>query len=218
MHIMNFSHFIHSCIMLVLAKSKLPEGNFAKDYCNISEVCSDFFKFVHDHTLSKLRYTYMHPYLFYNPQQKRKIDIMFDNFSFFLEYALKNIHIYNMDTLCNGLDTQIKKFINEYEYLIIFNLNINDYCEILDNIYPSFEEVIEFIELSKIICNYKNDVLLNSNFVDLKQMKNNLHSKRVAGHRQDFEKHLFNKGLNKSKRERFVLKERKNKKSRDFRI
>jgi hypothetical protein len=229
MPIMNFSQFINSSVLLVFAKSKLRGDNFAKDYDQVFKVCSDFFKLVREITICSLPHHREFPEIFLIPDHKTKFDIMYDNFSVFTEFALKNINILDINTLCNGLETQIKKFISEYNfYLSLDCIDPMDLCEsdYLPFYYlPSFKQVALFAEMNVIqevewiaennTREYEDIITQKMNY-ELKQMKTELHTKRVSGHRQDFEKHLFNKGLNKTKRERFVLKERKNKKTRDF--
>jgi hypothetical protein len=148
---------------------------------------------------------------------------MYDNFSVFATWAIRNIHVHDINTLCDGLKTQIDKFLYEYNFEINnYPIDSRDFCyyDYSPNFYyPSFTEIVTYADMRSNYLQEKDEDVSNpTTDVEQKEIKINLHSKRVSDHRQDFEKHLFNKGLNKAKRERSVLKERKNKKMRDFSI
>jgi hypothetical protein len=228
MPLMNFSQFISACIMFVLSKSNLECNDYSEDYDRVFKTCFQFLKkVVRKHTLDSLPRHYKYPTHFLLPNYAATtFDVMFENFAVFAEWAMQNIHIHDINTLCDGLKTQIDKFVKEYNFYInTFPIDSRDLCEYdysPNFYYPSFTEVLLYIDMNSNYVQEKNEERqkVSDQFTDVeqKEMKTILHSKRVSGHRQDFEKHLFNKGLNKAKRERSVLKERKNKKFRDFRI
>jgi hypothetical protein len=226
MPIMNFSQFIGYCIVLVLSKSNLECKNYSEDYDRVFKICFQFLKVVRKHTFDTLLRHYKYPTLTLLPECSTKFDIMYDNFCVFANWAIQNIHVHDINTLCDGLKTQIDKFLHEYNLRISnYPIDSRDFCynDYSPNFYyPSFVEIVTSLEMYSQYLQEKDEELVkfpDYNTDDLqKQMHTELHSKRVSGHRQDFEKHLFNKGLNKAKRERSVLKERKNKKTRDFSI
>jgi hypothetical protein len=150
---------------------------------------------------------------------------MFNNFCVFANWAIQNIHVHDINTLCDGLKTQIDKFVYEYKFNILnCPIDSRDFCyyDYSPNFdFPTFTDIVIYADIRSNYLQEKEkdeDVSNTSTNVEQKEIKINLHSKRVSGHRQDFEKHLFNKGLIKAKRNRYVLKERKNKKMRDFRL
>ena len=151
-------------------------------------------------------------------------DRMYDNFSVFVDFALNNIIVLDAETLYSGMSTQLNKFMKGYEHAVSENLEyIRDY-----NFYPkifSFYE-IEFHsdELDYFRKNYEEQedfwyeyetepIYLKNESTDLKNLNSANRSQKVQGHRQDYEQHLFNKGLNMKKRERghFPHKSHKNK-------
>ncbi len=219
MSIASFSQFVTSCLLLVLSKNKIEGDKDSEDYQRVFTTCSSFFDFVGEHTLITIPRHIYNQNRYFLPKYKTEFDVMYDNFSMFAEFALKNIHVYDINTLCNGLETQIKKFMDQYEKYDLIFLDSRDFCY-YDYAplccLPSFGDILYFLEMSNCY-NYERQKTLKLNY-EPKEMLTNLHAKRVSGHRQDFEKHVFNKGLNKEKRERNILKERKNKKFRDYRI
>lgn len=154
--------------------------------------------------------------------------LMKDFLNLFLDMAFKCIHVYDIQTLCDGLATQAARFVSEYEYLD----SIEAYYDFDDAFYYSSDRPpINFMHIIDTCANFSNgrpeylsrtmahDNIVNVVDFDGKQLKSDLHLKRVQGHRQDYDQHIFDKGLNKKRREHgFRLKERKSKKRLDYSV
>jgi hypothetical protein len=230
MSIMSFSQFVTTSIALIFAKSgttcaKSHEEFVTKHGHRFELLFSDFFAFIKSQTMAldrknKLRKKYY--------AQETLYDRMYDNFSVFVDFALKHIIVLDVETLYSGMSTQLNKFMKGYEYA--FSENIDYLCENIsyDFTYPrvsSFSEIVfHSDELDYFRKNYEEQyefsyeyepesIFLKNVDIDLKLLNSDNRSKKVQGHRQDYEQHLFNKGLNKKKRERghFPHKSHKNK-------
>jgi hypothetical protein len=141
-------------------------------------------------------------------------DRMYDNFSVFVDFALKHIIVLDVETLYSGMSTQLNKFMKGYEHALSENSGYgftypriftfhdmafhSNECDYLRKLY---EEQYEFW--------YEYE----TESIDLKHLNADNRLQKVQGHRQDYEKHLFNKGLNKKKRERGHIPHKSHKKS-----
>lgn len=143
----------------------------------------------------------------------------------FLETVLNRIHVYDIQTLCDGLTTHIADFMDEYTYWDQIYTDCYYYEEMSNpdeqKILPDFGNILDTyngynyyrrIHLSVIEKGHRETA-------DHKDIKKDMYLKRVQGHRRDYERHVYNKGQNKKQRNHgFRLKDRKNKKQLDYRV
>lgn len=147
-------------------------------------------------------------------------DLMYHNFNLFIDMALDCIHYYDISTLCDGLSTQIKKFVEVYEHCYNIDKKYGDIATSFESVYNVFIAYSNLIpdHIFQSLYNWNMDEIQDDDF-DGKQLKSELYVKRVQGHRQDYDQHIFNRGQNKKRREHgFRLRERKNKKRLDHRV
>jgi hypothetical protein len=245
MSIMSFSQFITACITLVFSQS----GHCAVPFCFATRsikykqnphwvdellakhshrfelLFSDFFAFILGQTMAldrKNKYLKGYNYEMYETLYDR----MYDNFSVFVDFALNNIIVLDVETLYSGMSTQLKKFMKGYEYAVSENLEFlceNASYDFSPRIFSFYDIVFHSNEYDYIRKNYQEQeeywyeyetepIYLKTESTDLKHLNAVNRSRKVQGHRQDYEQHLFNKGLNKKKRERghFPRKSHKN--------
>ena len=233
MSIMSFSQFVTACITLVFSQS----GHGAVPYCfatrsikykqnphwvdqllaNHSQrfelLFSDFFVFIESQTLAlDQKNKYLNGS--YYKMRGTLYDRMYDNFSVFVDFALKHIIVLDVETLYSGMSTQLNKFMKGYEHALsensgygftyprIFSFHdIEFHSDECDYWRKHYEEQYEFW--------YEYE----TESIDLKHLNADNRLQKVQGHRQDYEQHLFNKGLNKKKRERGHIPHKSHKKS-----
>jgi hypothetical protein len=233
---MNSSIVYDYCIISLENKCRLKEVQNFEFFSQFKELFTEFFKFVESCSIKQFDSQYIKKSQNVKCEMCEEYqticdlckmydscdsyDLMFHNFNKFLDMALDCIHFYDIRTLCDGLSAQIKKFMEVYEH-----------CNKVDKkygaLYTTFESVIGVcIVYSMLTPSHIFPSLYDRNMneildydFDEKQMKSDLHSMRVQGHRQDYDQHIYNKGQNKKRRNHtFRLKERKNKKQRDYSV
>ncbi len=221
---MSFPHFVTACITLVFCRSALSEqpddSSIKKNHVpqnvkdllaehghRFEELFSDFFDFVEFQTImldDKLRYR--------RPIRGSLYDRMYTNFSEFVDFAMKHIIVMDVNTLYFGMSTQLKKFLNGFEHAV--TENFENQCE--NSSYYFRPHVFSFREMvfHSDECDYwrehyqeQEDFWYNDETesiylkTELKHLNAINRLQKVQGHRQDYEKHIYNKGLNKKKRE-----------------
>jgi hypothetical protein len=218
MQLTSFSSFVSACLTLVFSSSGINS-----DEVQLEQLLSEFLEFVQEHTLTEIAYEQFATDFRY-VSRGTQYNQMYDNFALFLDFALKNIHCIDAQTLYNGLLTQTTKFKTMYDSLENFNCGgYGYYCSCCCNSL-SFYDVIwqiqmtdyntSFVDLEIYIENEIADIL-DSN---LKQLNANTRTRKTRGQRKDYEQYKFNKGLIPCKRQRITQKSRKNKKDRDFSV
>ncbi len=233
MSIMSFSQFVTACITLVFSQS----GHCAVPYCFATRsikyknnphwvdelmakhghrfelLFSDFFTFIESQTIAldqKNKYLKGSNYEMYDTLYDR----MYDNFSVFVDFALDNMTVLDVNTLYAGMSTQLKKFLKGYDKAVS-----NDFEYQCENSYYFRPHVFSFSEMvfSSNECDYWRNhrqqqedywyeyetepIFLKNDSTELKHLNAANRLQKVQGHRRDYEKHIFNKGLNKKKRE-----------------
>jgi hypothetical protein len=248
---MSFSQFITACITLVFSQS----GHCAVPFCFATRsikykqnphwvdellakhshrfelLFSDFFTFIESQTIALERKNKYLKGSFYD-MRGTLYDQMYDNFSVFFDFALKNIIVLDIETLYSGMSTQLNKFMKGYEHAVSENLQYiseNAAYDLSPRIFSFYEIVFHsnecdywykyYQEQEEFWYEYETEsIYLKTESTDLKNLNADNRLQKVQGHRQDYEQHLFNKGLNKKKREHSYTKPHKNKQRRDFQI
>lgn len=236
MYIMSFSQFVTACITLVFSQisyravsddSDTHSVNYKQNCVQVDELVakhghrfellfSDFFKFIENQTMALDR---KNKYLngSYYKIRGTLYDRMYDNFSVFVDFALKHIIVLDIETLYLGMATQLNKFMKGYEHAV--SENFEYLCE--NASYGIYTRIFTFhdIEFHSDECDYwrkhyqeqeeywyeyetESTYLKTEINNDIKHLNANTRLQKVQGHRQDYEKYIFNKGLNKKKRER----------------
>ncbi len=244
MSIMSFSQFITACITLVFSQS----GHCAVPFCFATRsikykqnphwvdellakhshrfelLFSDFFTFIESQTIALEQKNKYLKGSFYN-MRGTLYDQMYDNFSVFVDFALKNIIVLDIETLYSGMSTQLNKFMKGYERAVSENLEYisENYAYDLSPRIFSFDEIVYYSNEYDYFRNHYQEqqefrYKYETESTDLKNLNAVNRLQKVQGHRQDYEQHLFNKGLNKKKREHSYTKPHKNKQRRDFQI
>jgi hypothetical protein len=241
---MSFSQFVTACITLVFSQSghRAVSDDFDTSSVNYKQNCvhidelvakhghrfellfSDFFKFIEHQTMLLDKYKKLPKYWNYDTLYDR----MYDNFEVFVNFALKHIIVLDVETLYSGMATQLNKFMKGYEHAFSESM---DYLSInisYDFTYPrisSFSEIVFHSheldywrkhdqEQYEYLYEYEPD----EDNVDLKNLNADNRLQKVQGHRQDYEQHLFNKGLNKKKRERGHIPHKSHKNKSSFKL
>ncbi len=219
MSLTSFSAFFSACFALVFSNNETSENDE-----HYKQELREFLDFVRDHTVAEIEYE---KFVFESRYFRRgtKFDQMFENFLTFFDFALKNIHFVNSQTFYQGISTQMKKFVKTYNSLENFKYGGYGYhCTCCCNSI-SFKGVTYDIELQQNQLPYhlyhyyyddNGNPIVDTNENDLKQQNAFCRKRKTTGKRKDFEKHVYNKGLNLKKRERTVRKLGKNKKDRDY--
>ena len=232
--IMSFQKLFSTWITLIFLKSgiNLSQEEVAKETPRFSALLQEFFEFIHTFSSRELDFL-KEPHEFspltgfapISSISKGEVYLqMFDNFLIFSEFALKNIHIIDANTLYEGLKTQKNKFLNAYTPFKKVNFSTGGYgyrcicCEV----YVDFNEIVDILN-----CNaayYAEPYEPEPNEVDfedevfLKDCFSAVRTQKAQGKRRDYETYTFNKGMKKLDREHPKLKERKNKKFRDYKV
>jgi hypothetical protein len=170
----------------------------------------------HEETIHAAEAQCLYNHLDNNPSRFNRIpkyERMYKYFSIFVDYALQNITVYNEQSLYDGLSTQIQKFMKTAK---LFDFDSYTYypCICQDPYGPTFMEVMWNIDN---VC-YIRTQKFETESVLLKDLNHDVRTRKVQGHRKDYEKYIYNKGLNKVKRERFNENQHKNKKFRDYSV
>ena len=125
MSIMSFSQFVTASIALIFAKSgttcaKSQEQFVAEHGHRFELLFSDFFTFILGQTMALDRKNKFRKK--YCATQETLYDRMYDNFSVFVDFALKHIIVLDVETLYSGMSTQLNKFMKGYEHAVSENL------------------------------------------------------------------------------------------------
>ncbi len=214
----SFFAFVSACIVLVSSSSGINV-----DQTQVEQLLSEFLEFVQTHTLTELEYIQFVIGPSYSLQES-KYGRMYDNFSIFLDFALKNIHYVDAQTLYNGLSTQMNKFMTMYNSLENFKFGgYGYYCSCCCNSL-SFNDVIWQIELSDYNTSFVDlEIWIENEIADIyelnpKQLNADIRTRKTYGQRKDYEQHVIKKGLVPRKRQRISQKSHKNKKNRDYSV
>jgi hypothetical protein len=231
---MSFQQLFSTWITVFFVKSglTLSQEEVAKETPRFSALFQEFFEFIctfSSHELEFLREPHeFSPLTSFAPISRiSRVEVylqMFDNFLIFSDFALKNIHIIDANTLYEGLKTQKNKFLKAYNPFKKVNFSIGGYgyrcicCEV----YVNFNEIVNILKFNAAY--YAEPYEPEPNEIDLedelfpKDCFLAVRNQKVRGKRRDYETYTFNKGMKKLDREHPKLKERKNKKSRDYKV
>ena len=212
MTIYSFDHFIDQSISLVISRSNIAEThrNLAETHCNLEETPPDLAepnrKILYD--LFHKFFIFIHKYEKENYFGKDLFDRMYHEFDMFMDFVFNNISFCNFESLCTGISTQLSKFMNMYKQIQKFKTDYLCQYGYLGHIITTFYEVIYNIEWvaqnNKYIKDFEEKLLLSDTLtsinVDFKSINSENHSEKVHGKHRDYQKHIYNKGLNKKKR------------------
>lgn len=234
---MSYSEFVAECFTLIFAKSGITNIS-SDDFVTMHgkrfyELFLEFFKFVNKFTVTQLSLDQLSVSLFItqkydqtNKTKTNKINIydeMFKNFTIFLDFAMDNIIVVNVDTLFDGLSTQTTKFMTFYNTMEHKNCSVYGYsfCICCSDYYNFDDIIIEIKFYNDVYYQSEGDHILaveEGEFDKVKEKQTKERKHKVQGKRRDYEQYVYNKGLNKKKREHTHTKQSKNKQHRDVMV